>query len=88
MEPIMDDSIQSFVTYLAGAGVVGLICWTWALWLRHHDLDKKVAEFYPKRPELLEIQAQTNIRLARIEDLVYRLCMKLEVPVVHSDAYR
>lgn len=84
----MDASIQSFVTYLAGAGVVGLIGWTWALWLRHHDLDKKVAEFYPKRTELIEAQAQTNIRLARIEDLVYRLCAKLEVPVAHPDPYR
>lgn len=84
----MDASIQAFVTYLAGAAVVGLTAWVWALWLRHHDLDKKVAEFYPKRVELIELQAQTNMRLANIEYLVGRLCDRLEIPVAHKEAYR
>jgi len=78
-------SLDDVISSLTAAAVVGLIAWVWALWRDHTALDKRVAEFYPKRTELVEAQIQTNLRLARIEELVARLCLKLEVPAVRGE---
>lgn len=73
----MESGIQELIVSLLGAGVAGLVVWVWALWRSHHDLKLKVAEDYLKRDSLEEFKQEIHA----LRDVVYRIAVKMEVPV-------
>lgn len=63
--------------------VVGLLAWVWSLWQSHNSLKLKVAEEYPKAQALQEIKKD----IEQLRDVVYRIALKMEVPVF-TEPYR
>lgn len=80
----MQDGIVDLVVYLSGAAIVGLFGWVALLWKSHMDLKVKVAEEYLKHDAL---QALTN-EMHSLRSLVYRIAVKMDVPVVTDGSWR
>jgi hypothetical protein len=59
----------------------GLVGWIWALWRDHNALKVKMAEEYPKHTALTELKDE----IRDLRDVVYRIAMRLEVPVLRKD---
>lgn len=57
--------------------VAGLLAWVWALWRSHNDLRLKVAEECLKTNSLQEVKDE----LHALRDVVYRIAVKMDVPV-------
>jgi len=64
--------------------VTGMLLWVWALWQSHHALKLKVAEEYPKAQALDEIKKDVR----ELRDVVYRIALKMEVPVFTEPYHR
>lgn len=77
--------VPSWVPALIGSVALalgsGLVVWVWALWRDHHTLKVKVAEEYPKHNALTELKDE----IRDLRDVVYRIAMRLEVPVLRRD---
>ncbi|GAB2619800.1 hypothetical protein [Novilysobacter erysipheiresistens] len=73
----MEAGISGFLISLLGAAVVGLVAWVWSLWRSHNDLKLKVAEEYVRTANLAEFRGEIH----SLRDLVYRIALKMEVPV-------
>lgn len=63
--------------------VIGLLAWVWSLWQSHNALKLKVAEEYPKAQALQDIKKD----IEQLRDVVYRIALKMEVPVF-TEPYR
>ena len=83
MAGVIESGIQSLLVYLLGTGVVGLTVWVWALWVSHNNLKLKVAEEYLKNESLAELKTEIH----SLRDVVYRIALKMEVPVF-SEQFR
>lgn len=69
--------LQSFITYLAGAGVVGLVVWVWALWNSHNQHKLHVAENYIKSEDVDAIRRDLDI----VKNVMFEIAGKLGVTV-------
>ena len=82
-EPVLGGYVASLLLYLIGAGVVGLVG---AVWKLYHDvtaLKLHVAETYVSNSALDDIKGE----LKSMRDVIYRMALKLEVPVF-TETYR
>lgn len=68
---------------LMGIGISGLIGWVWALWKSHTDFKLKVSEEYMKVSAINELKGEIH----SLRDVVYRIAVKMEVPVL-TEPYR
>lgn len=78
---IVPEWVPSLIGSVALALGSGLVVWVWALWRDHHALKVKVAEEYPKHNALTELKDE----IRDLRDVVYRIAMRLEVPVLRRD---
>lgn len=78
---IVPDWVPALIGSAALAMATGLVVWVWALWRDHHALRVKVAEDYPKNTALTELKDE----IRDLRDVVYRIAMRLEVPVLRRD---
>lgn len=68
---------------LMGVAMSGLVAWVWSLWRSHIDLHRKVLEEYPKSSAINELKSEIHA----LRDVVYRIAIKMEVPVF-SEPYK
>lgn len=68
---------------LMGVAMSGLVAWVWSLWRSHIDLHRKVLEEYPKSAAINELKSEIHA----LRDVVYRIAIKMEVPVF-SEPYK
>lgn len=78
---IVPDWVPALIGSVALALGSGLVVWVWALWRDHHSLKVKVAEEYPKHNALAELKDE----IRDLRDVVYRIAMRLEVPVLRRE---
>ena len=78
---IVPSWLPTLIGSAAFALASGLVGWIWALWRDHHSLKLKVAEEYPKHTALTELKDE----IRDLRDVVYRIAMRLEVPVLRRD---
>ena len=57
--------------------VPALVGWVWALWRDHTALKLKVAEEYMHHSSLSEVKEE----IKALRDVVYRIALKMDVPV-------
>lgn len=77
----MPDWVPSILGGAALTMSSGLVAWVWALWRDHHSLRVKVAEDYPRNAALTELKEE----IRELRDVVYRIAMRLEVPVLRRE---
>lgn len=78
---LLPDWLPTLIGSAALAMASGLVLWVWALWRDHHTLRVKVAEEYPKNATLSELKDE----IRELRDVVYRIAMRLEVPVLRRE---
>jgi hypothetical protein len=78
---IVPSWVPTLIGSVALALASGLVGWIWALWRDHHALRVKIAEEYPKNTALNEFKEE----IRQLRDVVYRIAMRLEVPVIRRD---
>ena len=69
--------IQNVVIAVLSIAVPGLVGWVWALWVSHHALKVKIAEEYLRNESLNELKKEIH----ELRSIVYRIALKMEVPV-------
>ena len=72
-----EQQLVSVVLAVLMPAVLGLVGWVWTLWQSHHALKIKVAEEYPKTQALNDIKSD----IKELRDVVYRIALKMDVPV-------
>lgn len=78
---LMPAWLPTLIGSVALALASGLVGWIWALWRDHHALRVKIAEEYPKVTALTELKEE----IRDLRDVVYRIAMRLEVPVLRRE---
>jgi flagellar biosynthesis/type III secretory pathway M-ring protein FliF/YscJ len=73
----MEAQISQILVYLIGSGVVGLVVALAKLWADFNAYRLYMAEKYTSKEDLDEIKDD----LKQLRDVVYRVALKLEVPV-------
>jgi hypothetical protein len=68
---------HSILLNVTAAAIVGLVAWVWTLWRSLTDLRLKVAEEYIRHSSVDEIKDE----LHALRDVVYRIALKMDVPV-------
>lgn len=71
------NEIIPIIQNLTGVAVVGLVAWVWLLWRSHHALQLKVAEEYMRHSSFDEVKDE----IKALRDVVYRIALKMDVPV-------
>ena len=79
MTPTMDIVLRlmAIAVPVLSLCVLGLVGWVWALWQGHNQLRLHVAENTLKPTSLQEVKTE----LHSIRDVVYRMALKMDVPV-------
>lgn len=73
----MESHIADIIVYLVGAAVVGLVAAVGKLWHDFNTHRLHVAESYMANSDVDEIKQE----LRALRDVVYRVALKMEVPV-------
>jgi hypothetical protein len=74
----MEEHISQLVLTIMGAGIIGLVTALAKLWSDFNTLRIHIAEKYTSSEDLEEIKDD----LKALRDVVYRVALKLEVPVL------
>lgn len=79
----MNNGLQDLIVYLCGAAIVGLVVAVITLWREFAAHRLHVAEAYMNNHDVNEIKDE----LKHLRDVVYKIAVKMDVPIF-SETYR